>query len=409
MKRPPYRKLLVVFIVLSVVVLFFHWRYTRTFNIFDIGPLFEYPVSTDQIPEVFESLSAKECGKCHQEFYQEWITTIHSQSWTDPYFQSDWKFDGSRQICKNCHTPLDKQQEHKVLGYSDSKKWDPILEPNPDFDTELQHEGVTCNACHLREGKIRGVYGVTNAPHPIEKIEDPNIICMQCHLAENTQWDVFYTMPPCSTVAEIKITMDHQIQVAKEKGISGEIIVPDEDSLKCVNCHMPLVERPLVEGGEIRKTRRHLWRGGHDKDMVKNALEVTFIETSGRRDKDRIFDVTLTNVGAAHYLPTGSPGRHLSVDFNLLDSDGDLIDSDQGLIIRKTIWQPFIFDLSDNRLMRWKPETFRFSVERNDMRNPVMVEVIVKYHLLEDEWRKLIGYENKKPIFHELYRKKIEL
>ena len=30
---------------------------------------------------------------------------MHSQAWTDPYFQADWQFDGAQQICKNCHIP----------------------------------------------------------------------------------------------------------------------------------------------------------------------------------------------------------------------------------------------------------------------------------------------------------------
>lgn len=400
-------KSLFTYLLVAAVVVFFIWRFTRHFNIFSVSPHFELPIPTDDIPEILTSLSAKECAKCHAEFYEEWSTTIHSQAWVDPYFQVDWKFDRSGQICKNCHIPLDKQQEDTVLGFNDADKWDPILEPNPDFDPALQHEGVTCLACHLKEGKIRGPFGLTGTPHPVEKVENTNEICMRCHLVENDKWDTFYTLPPCGTVTEIQSTIEHQQEVARERGISGEVVVPDENSLRCVECHMPLVERPLVIGGEVRKTRKHLWRGGHDEEMVKSALEVTFEKSAVTEHTQPVFDITLTNVGAGHYLPTGIPDRQLSVEFRMLDSNEKIISTKEEIIKRTIIWRPFVFDWSDNRLARWQPRTFRFIVPKRYSERVVAVEVIVRYHLLPEERRKRIGYNNKTPIFHELYRKMI--
>ena len=103
-------------------------------NIFVVDDRFAWPIDTSQTPPVLGRLSSKECAACHQEFYQEWQTTIHAQAWTDPYFQVDWQFDGAQHSCRLCHTPLDRQQPHKVLGYRDKDKWDPILEDNPEFD-----------------------------------------------------------------------------------------------------------------------------------------------------------------------------------------------------------------------------------------------------------------------------------
>ena len=90
------------------------------------------------------------------------------------------------------------------MGYRDTDKWDPILEDNPDFDSKLQHEGVTCAACHYRDGKIVGVIGNTNAPHPVKKLDDANQVCVRCHIVEGDKWDTFFRFPPCGTVAEIE-------------------------------------------------------------------------------------------------------------------------------------------------------------------------------------------------------------
>jgi len=160
-----------IFILLALAV-FLGWRLIRPLNIFVVTEAFERPVDTSIIPEPLAGLGARECAACHQDFYAEWRTTIHSQAWTDPYFQTDWRFDGSQQICKNCHIPLDRQQEHIVLGFRDKAKWDPVLAPNPDFDPDLQHEGVTCVACHLRDGKIVGVLGIQDTPHPVKQLDE---------------------------------------------------------------------------------------------------------------------------------------------------------------------------------------------------------------------------------------------
>jgi hypothetical protein len=383
------------------------------------------------------TLGAEECGVCHQSIYREWKTTIHSQAWTDPYFQADWQFDDSQHICKNCHTPLDRQQEHSVLGYRDKDKWDPILAPNPAFDPGLQHEGVTCAACHFRNGRIVGVLGIQNTPHPVQQLDDPNEVCVRCHVVEGDRWDTFFRFPPCGTVAEIQSGSSNQVNRAgletlteypgrqpeapeatkpdsslssiHPRGKSGEMAVPDTGSLGCVQCHMPLVQRPLVVGGQVRTVRRHLWRGGHDPDMVKSGLQVQFEEASEQSTHTRTFVLTLTNVGAAHYIPTGTPDRHLTVDLRLLDSEGRVLKEQNHSLKRTVIWRPFIIDLWDTRLPRWQPRSYELSIPANSKQKPAAVEAIVRYKLLDEKRRKRIGYENETPIAYEVFRQKLSL
>lgn len=389
-------------VVALVVIVFFIWRFIRPMNIFVVSEAFERPVPTMDIPVPLKTLRAEECATCHKEFYDEWRTTIHAQAWTDPYFQVDYRFDGSQQVCKNCHIPLDRQQEHKVLGFRDKEKWDPILVPNPDFDPKLQHEGVTCAACHLREGKILGVFGDTNAPHPVKKLDNPNRICVQCHVVGGERWDTFFRFPPCGTVAEI------QASQSGDKSRTGEAVVQDIAALGCVDCHMPVVERPLVKGGKVRSTRRHLWRGGHDPAMVKQALEIKLEEITTSSAKRR-FSLKLTNIGAAHYVPTGTPDRHLSVSLRLLDKDGHSIYEQNQILKRTIMWRPFIIDLSDTRLPLGEPRQFILEYVESDDLKAQTVEAVVRYHLLEEKRRKLIGYQNKEPIAYEVFRKTIKL
>ncbi len=405
----------IIIAVVIVLMLFFVWRFIRPMNIFIVDDRFAWPVDTSLTPAVLGNLSAKECAACHQEFYDEWQTTIHSKAWTEPYFQTDWKFDRSQHSCRLCHTPLDRQQPQKVLGYRDTDKWDPILEDNPDFDSKLQHEGVTCAACHYRDGKIVGVNGNTNAPHPTKKLEDPNQVCVRCHIVEGDKWDTFFRFPPCGTVAEIESSRSQSTtnnKKANRTGMSGEHLVSDSSSLGCVECHMPLKRRSLVKGGVIRDTRQHLWRGGHDPAMVKSALTIKFSEDDLMDKKPsfkgkRLFTLMIMNSGAAHYVPTGTPDRHLTIQLRVLDKNNNVLNEIISTIKRTVMWRPFIVDLKDTRLQRGKPRNYQIDI--SEAEKAVSVEAVVRYHLLDERRRQRISYENKTPIAYDVFRQKIEL
>ncbi len=394
------KKRIVISIAVIAVAAFLGWRFVRPMHIFVVSEKFERPVSTANAPAMFKTLRATECGSCHQQFYEEWKTSIHSEAWTDPYFQADFIFDGSQQICRNCHTPLDRQQEHKVVGFRDKEKWDPILEPNAEFDLTLQHEGVTCAACHLREGKILGVYGDTGAPHPVKKLQSANEVCIQCHVVGGERWDTFFSLPPCGTVAEIQAGRGEKV------ARSGEIMVGDVAALGCVDCHMPPVERPLVAGGKIRKARQHLWRGGHDPEQVKRALDIRFEQASADR---RSYQLTLTNVGAAHYVPTGTPDRHFTLNVRLLDKNSETITEERRVIKRNMMWRPFIVELKDDRLPPGKPRRYEFKYSKRQLNDAVAVEAVVRYGLVEEKRRKQIGYDNEEPVVYEVFRKRLTL
>lgn len=394
-------------LILGMVVLviaFLGWRFIRPMQIFTVSQAFERPTDTRNAPAMFPTLRAEECATCHREFFDEWNTSIHSQAWTDPYFQIDWKFDGSPQICKNCHIPLDRQQEFNVVGFNDAEKWDPILEPNSDFDAKLQHEGVTCNVCHYRDGKILGVLGGTSAPHPVEKIDNANQICVRCHVVSGKRWDTFFKFPPCGTVAEIQTSRD---KIFSDD--SDDMSVEEIASLGCVDCHMPLVERPLVPGGQIRATRKHLWRGGHDPAMVKSGLTITFKETKTEDTNKQRFTLAITNTGAAHYIPTGTPDRHLTVQLRALDPQGNVLQEEHHTLKRTVMWRPFIIDLWDTRLPPKEAREYSIELEKGIFDKAVTIEAQVHYHLLNEARRQRINYQNKSPIHYPVFEQRLNL
>ena len=380
------KKFYILLLVFSVA--FFAWRFIRPMNVFVVHEKFERPMHI-KTPEGLNSVSAKECKNCHEEIYQEWSESMHAKAWTDPYYQIDYVFDGSQQICLNCHIPLENQQENLVLGFKDKEKFKPILEPNPDFDPELQLEGVTCLVCHSKDGKISGPFGSTDAPH--STIADPEMThgvkaCVKCHVVFGERWDTFYKIPPCGTVSEV---------------------TRSDQEIDCVGCHMPEVLRPIAKGMEVRKSRKHYFRGGHHPETVMKSLKVEYREEAIKDNYTFIFK--LTNIGTNHYLPTGTPDRHLTLELRLLNERGDLLKEKIFKMKRYIIWRPFIIDLIDTRLPYEQPKTFVFKFKKDVNNPPAELDVIVRYHLLDEKRRKRISYENKEPIAYPIYKKRISL
>jgi len=396
------KRIIITLLIISIA--FLGWRFIRPMNIFVVNDLFAWPIDTSQVAAPLNTLSAKECGACHEEIYREWKTSIHSQSWTDPYFQADFVFDNQQYICRTCHTPLDRQLPELAVGYKDKDKWYPILKNNSDFDPELQQEGVTCAACHFREGKIRTVMMHNNAPHPLSRLDSPNRICVRCHVVSGERWDTFLTFPPCGTVAEIETSKGKGYE-EQSQDMSAEVV----DSLGCVNCHMPLKKRPLVAGGVNHNARQHLWRGGHDPQQVKKGLTIALHQTKNLKPNQQSYTLSISNTGANHYIPTGTPDRHLIVRLRILDANENILDEQENKLIRTVLWRPVILDLWDTRLPVNELRQYTIDITSSYKGRAKYIEADVRYYLVDKKRLQRINYQSKNPLNYEIFSKRIEL
>ncbi|MCF6188309.1 MAG: hypothetical protein L3J49_12660 [Desulfobulbaceae bacterium] len=71
---------------------------------------------------------------------------------------------------------------------------------------------------------------------------------------------------------------------------------------------------------------------------------------------------------------------------------------------RTILWRPFIFDLRDTRLKKDKPRAFTFKWKIDSTQDDIFLDIIVRYHLLDEARKKRIGYRNSDPISFVLYR-----
>lgn len=365
---PRRRRWILVLLALPAVgvSLYLFYGYLRPTVIFGLRSDYAHAIPFQQIPAGIDSLRAESCGKCHAEIYQEWKSSMHAQAYGDPFFQAYWKKDGHVWVCLNCHAPLENQQPTVIREIPYGRVEKVVQQPNPHFDSDYQTEAITCAACHVRDGVILGPFEDSVAPHPTRF--DPSFrttqICYRCHNVVSGPFQ-FYNVGPCGTYAEYEGRY-----FMKEKGMI------------CQSCHMPEVERPVADAGPIRQGRRHLWRGGHDPEMIKRAIAVQVrIEPPAPKPGDRVrFLLTLVNAGAGHKIPTGDPDRHFTVEFLVQDERRKVLERDSATMGRWILWQPVILELYDNRLMPLASREYAFGYRLPDQ-SKVTLTARVRYHI----------------------------
>lgn len=367
------RKLSIVLVSLVAVVALVYIYYTEVKPVVIFGLRSDYAkaIPYQQVPVGIDSLRAESCGTCHQAIYEEWKSSFHAKAYEDPFFQAYWKKDRNIWVCLNCHTPLENQQPTLIREIPRARVEKAAQIDNPHYDPEYQKEGITCASCHVRDGVILGPYDDSAAPHPTKF--DPAFrtaqVCYRCHNVVSGPAQ-FYNVGPCGTYAEYEGKF-----FMKEKGMI------------CQSCHMPEISRPVATDGPIRQGRQHLWRGGHDPDMIRRAVAVHIQADppSPKPGEEVTFSLTLINAGAGHKIPTGDPDRHFTVEFAVQDDQGHVLKEQTETMGRWVLWQPVILEVYDNRLfpLASRAYTFRYRLPKES--RGMTLKTRVQYHILTDK------------------------
>jgi hypothetical protein len=228
------------------------------------------------IPEGFSdaeaSLEPAVCGACHPEQYAQWQTSVHAAAFSPGFagqlIEGDLSHPFQLRSCQTCHTPLAEQQPY-----------DATLQPSSHFEPALRSQGIVCAACHVRAHRRLG---------PPRRAELPPLAQPVPHggFAERSEYLESRFCAECH-------------QFFDDAGINGK---PLENTFaewqqspqaaegrQCQDCHMP--------------ERAHLWRGIHDADMVKSAVDVDLvpIDLAGAR---LLAALVVANRDVGHAFPT---------------------------------------------------------------------------------------------------------
>ena len=149
---------------------------------------------------------------------------------------------------------------------------------------------------------------------------------------------------------------------------------------------MPEIDRPVATDSPIRRGRQHLWRGGHDPDMIQRAVavQVKADPPDPKPGQSVAFTLTLINAGAGHKIPTGDPDRHFTVEFTVEDGQKQVLAEQQSTMGRWILWQPAIIEFYDNRLLPLASREYRFAYRVPAQSEGLILKARVQYHILTD-------------------------
>jgi hypothetical protein len=263
-------------------------------------PLFAraLPIVVDKLPENLANLSAQQCGACHDAVISEWKNSPHSQSGRNPRHLKAATAVGNPTACMACHLPILNQNAVLTTSYQGGDLSRPESTDNTAWDATLASEGVTCAACHVREGTVIGQVEDRPAPHPVRasaELSSPDF-CKTCH---QLTWPGA-TEPLYDTWGEWS---------RSSWGKAG---------VRCQDCHMA-PRAGLVTGGRFASHADHECKADPSRAL---SILVSLDSPDIDRGKPYSFKIRLQNTGAGHAVPSGAPSRTLQLKAGITKMDG---------------------------------------------------------------------------------------
>jgi len=237
------------------------------------------------------SLHPEACGACHPAQLADWRTSLHAKTMGPgvagqlvEMLHDDRE---SALRCYTCHAPLAEQRPG-----------------DPAFDGTLAAHGLVCAACHVRSHERFGPPrrdGGIDSPAPRASLPHNGV----------TRTPAFLSSEFCRGC--------HQFS-PNGLAVNGKLLEDTYEEWKasrfaragtqCQDCHMP--------------DRRHLWRGIHDPDMVRQGLRIT-AGVPVRRAGEVRATLLVQSVRVGHKFPTYVVPR-VVLRGEQLDADGRAID-----------------------------------------------------------------------------------
>lgn len=301
------------------------------------------------------SLAPEACGSCHPGQLADWRTSLHAAAMgagVAGQLIALLRDDPAQALgCQTCHAPLAEQRPlARVQG-----AW----VANPHFERDLQPRGIVCAACHVRgherfgpprrDGSLESGVPRSTLPHggvtrtpAFERSE----FCRGCHQFE-----------PAGLALNGKLVQD-----TYEEWRASRFA---REGVQCQDCHMP--------------DRRHLWRGIHDPEMVRNGITVTAETDAPRYAPGDVVGATLTvrSTGVGHAFPTYVTPRVI-LRGELLDPDGEVVGgSREEVVIGREVSLDLERELFDTRLSPGESATLRYRrrLDASDLRLRLSVVV----------------------------------
>lgn len=278
------------------------------------------------------SLSPQACAQCHARQFEGWKESLHSKT-MGPGIGWQLKLMSQEQgnACLRCHAPLAEQKALVALDHA----WpNTPKHPIPEYvSRDLAHQGLTCASCHVRGHERFGppprIAPGEGGPHGgfrVSKAFEDSRFCATCH-----------QFPEDGPRTAGKLRED-----TYQQWLASPFARQGAGRQTCQSCHMP--------------DRQHLWRGIHDPEMTRKAIDVKLSVTRQAEGKyEAVAEVR--NSGAGHHFPTYMVAK---VELLFVRHDRDGSEHELG---RQVIgWQvdtPITREIADTRIPAGEKRMFR--------------------------------------------------
>jgi len=249
--------------------------------------------------------NSENCSACHQEIFQQWSSSMHRLAASDPaYVKNVFLLEETQGIsatryCEGCHAPV------ALL----SGQLSPGGEHGGVAGTIANSEGVGCMSCHgiSRTTHLKGVASYHIVPNSTYLFEhtDSSIgrkihnllirINPKIHRQAMAK-DILGTSEHCSTCHEqfmdksmnnwgwVKMQNEYSSWLNSSFSGQSEHSFRQELSMRCQDCHFPLVESNDPSANENKKVRSHRSPGANtalpwlNKDSVQLETVERFLQ-----------------------------------------------------------------------------------------------------------------------------------
>lgn len=278
------------------------------------------------------------CQGCHQEIYDQWKGSMHSNAWNDPVYLALMRAASKAtkgltdNLCIGCHTPI---------GLTTGE-----ATPGGERLSPLSKNGVQCDFCH----NISAITGIGNASFvltpkkygrslkfgPFKDASSP--------YHDTTYSDLHTKSELCGACHNVTHPLN-RIPIERTYDEWKDSPYPAE-GIGCQECHMspgPGFKKNPGRAAIGAKEREHIFThyfvGGNTmvpsmlgsekharlaREMLQSAARMEIISVRNvRPGATATVVIRVHNSGAGHKLPTGFPeGREMWVDFSVLDGKG---------------------------------------------------------------------------------------
>ncbi len=264
-------------------------------------------------------LPAQECSKCHSDIFRNWKQSRHAAAYENPVFQTayrkTWLEEGlaAARLCLPCHAPT-------VTITGDYTAAEVIT-----------REGVTCNFCHGVTAVEMPAVPAKGSGYSHGRDKQPASAAAANEMNQNKNHGAYFTEArPCAGCHDFENR--HKVPIGttwSEWRASSSATAGDH----CQKCHMPLIAGRTANKDGRDEMHDHSLATTLESMSGAVTAEIADITVSGNAVTASI---TIRNVKAGHFVPTGSPARSLVLEIRLMNAAGNVLET-QKRIYRKTV------------------------------------------------------------------------